>query len=150
MSDTSNKGISFPNNLHETCVHGECQPSLRDQIFVSFDLLAGLPPPVATSVAEQVAAGLILIATKHKEIISSATEWNLAFALLRSTIPHPEASRQSFELIQSLVSEGPQQCVTPDNFGGLVAVLDEYASVAGVAIEAQQQGRRAQALNSTK
>lgn len=48
------------------------------------------------------------------------------------------------------MEEGEQQSVTPDNFMGLVAVLDEYAGVAGLVVEAQQQGRRAQTLNSTK
>lgn len=126
------------------------QPSLRDQIYISFDLLARLPPTVATSVAEQLAAGLVLIVTKHRGIISSQTEWGLAFALMRATISHPEASRQSFELVQSLVADGPTQCVTPDNFVGLVTVLDEYASAAGDATESQQQGRRTQALNASK
>lgn len=105
---------------------------------------------VASAVAEQVAGGLILIAFKYKDIISSQTEWNIVFALLRSTIPHSEASRQSFELIESLVSDNPERRVTIDNFGGIVTVLDEYATVAGIATDSQQQGRRTQALNSTK
>ncbi|OBZ75659.1 hypothetical protein A0H81_04473 [Grifola frondosa] len=91
------------------------KPSLRDQVYISFDLLARLSPNIATAVAEQVVA---------------------------------EAARQSFELLTGFVSEGPQQAVTPDNFAGLVGVLDEYATVAGVAVEAQQQGRRTQALSS--
>lgn len=69
---------------------------------------------------------------------------------MRATISHPEASRQSFELVQSLVADGPGQCVTPDSFVGLVVVLDEYATTASEATEAQQQGRRTQALNSAK
>ncbi|THH01721.1 hypothetical protein EW026_g1024 [Hermanssonia centrifuga] len=125
------------------------RPSLRDQVYVSFDLLAGLPPTICNAVAEQVAAGLILLASKHKEIISSQTEWNIVFALLRSTIDHAEASRQSFELIHKMVSDGPEQRLTADNFVGLVNVLDEYATVASFATEAQQQGRRAQALNAS-
>lgn len=100
--------------------------------------------------AEQVAAGLILIASKHTNIISSQTEWNLVFALMKSTIGHPEASRQCFEFIEGMVTEGPNQRVTVDNFGGLVAVLDEYAAAASVAVEVQQQGRRTQTLNSSK
>lgn len=123
---------------------------MRDQVYVSFDLLAGLPPPVASAVAEQVAAGLILIATKYKDIINSQTEWNLVFALVKSTIGHSDASRQCFEFIEGMVSEGPNKRVTVDNFGGLVAVLDEYATAASVATEAQQQGRRTQSLNSGK
>lgn len=126
------------------------KPSLRDQIYISFDLLARLPPSVATSVAEQLAAGLVLIVTKHRSIIRSQTEWSLVFALMRATISHSEASRELFELMQSLVNDGPSQCVTPDNFVGMVVVLDEYATIASEATAAQQQGRRTQTLNASK
>ena len=40
-----------------------------DQVYVAFDLLAGLSPTVANSVGEQVMAGLILVFQKHKDII---------------------------------------------------------------------------------
>ncbi|TCD65421.1 GDP/GTP exchange factor for ARF, partial [Steccherinum ochraceum] len=135
--------------LLRICLILATKPSLRDQIYISFDLLARLPPTVATSVAEQLVAGLVLIMTNHRDIISSQTEWGLAFALMRATISHSEASRQSFELVRSLVADGPDQCVTPDNFVGLITVLDEYATVAGDHTEAQQQGRRTQTLNSS-
>lgn len=91
-----------------------------------------------------------MIIQQHKEIVSSQTEWHLVFALVRSTMSHPEASRQSFEWISKLTLEGPEQSVTPDNYSGLVGVLDDYATAAGVAVEAQQQGRRTQALNASK
>ena len=42
---------------------------LRDQIYVSFDLLAGLPPSVANSVGEQVISGLILVIQKNHSIV---------------------------------------------------------------------------------
>jgi brefeldin A-resistance guanine nucleotide exchange factor 1 len=45
------------------------KPSLRDQVYVSFDILSGLPPAVAGSVAEQVISGVILIVQKHRGII---------------------------------------------------------------------------------
>ncbi|KAI0928873.1 hypothetical protein AcV5_006301 [Taiwanofungus camphoratus] len=123
------------------------KPSLRDQVFVSFDLLAGLPPIVASAVAEQVMAGLILIVQEHQGIMNSQTEWNVVFALIRSTISHPEASRQSFEMLSQLVSG--DQHITLDNYPGLIALLDDFAAVASVTVNAQQQGRRNQALNST-
>jgi len=47
----------------------ESQSSARDQVYVAFDLLAGLSPSVANSVGEQVMAGLILVFQKHKDII---------------------------------------------------------------------------------
>ena len=74
----------------------------------------------------------------------------MVFALLRSTISHPEASRQSFEILASLATEGTQELVTPDNFVGLVNALDEFATAASVAVDAQQQGRRTQSLTAAR
>ena len=88
--------------------------------------------------------------SKYRDIISSPTEWNIVFALMKSTIHHPEASQQTFDLVATLVSDGPESRVTWDNFPGLVTVLDEYATAASLATEAQQQGRRTQALNASK
>jgi golgi-specific brefeldin A-resistance guanine nucleotide exchange factor 1 len=47
------------------------QPSLRDQIYISFDLLVRLPPVITNSVAEPIVAGIILILQKNKDIIRS-------------------------------------------------------------------------------
>ncbi|KAF8644147.1 hypothetical protein AX16_008674 [Volvariella volvacea WC 439] len=107
------------------------RPPLRDQIYVSFDLLAGLPAPTATAVAEQTVSGVTLIVQKYIHIIHSQTEWNLVFALIRSTIANPEASRASFELLTRLVTPGTEQYIRVDNFPGLVTVLDEFATAAG-------------------
>lgn len=116
------------------------QPSLRDQIYVSFDLLAGLPPLVSNAVAEQVMHGVGLIIQHHPNIIKwvkhalslvaaadppparSPTEWNIVFALIRSTMANQEASRLAFELITRLANDGPGQLVTIDNFPGLVGL----------------------------
>src|SRR5882762_1507126 len=49
------------------------QPSLRDQIYVSFDILSGLPTAVAAAVAEQIISGVILVVEKHRDIVRSAT-----------------------------------------------------------------------------
>jgi brefeldin A-resistance guanine nucleotide exchange factor 1 len=89
------------------------QPSqLRDQIYLSFDLLGGLPPVVANSVAEQIISGLILIVQNHREVISSQTEWNIVLALVRSSISNLEAARTSFDFIQRLIVEGSEQCIS--------------------------------------
>nr|VWO98733.1 MSP1 protein-like protein [Ganoderma boninense] len=89
--------------------------TLRDQIYLSFDLLARLPPSVATAVAEQVVAGLT----------------------------------QSFDILAGLAGDGPQDLITSDNFTGLVNALDEFSTAAGVAVDAQQQGRRTQSLTAS-
>jgi golgi-specific brefeldin A-resistance guanine nucleotide exchange factor 1 len=118
-------------------------------------------------VAEHIVIGVGLIIKKHQHIIRldpppsseilfnlfsrSQTEWNLVFALLSVTIAHPEASRQSFDLIVGLASDGPGQLVTADNFSGLIRLLDDFATAAGTFIESQQHhGRRNQPLNALK
>ncbi|TFY68249.1 hypothetical protein EVG20_g3640 [Dentipellis fragilis] len=118
------------------------KPSLRDQIYISFDLLGGLPPIVANSVAEQIISGLALILQNHREVVRSQTEWNLVLALVRSTISHLEAARTSFDLIQQFVAEGKDQSVTVDNIPGLIAVLDDFSTAAGIIIEVEQQTSR--------
>ncbi|KAF9452840.1 Sec7-like domain is implicated in guanine nucleotide exchange function [Macrolepiota fuliginosa MF-IS2] len=123
--------------------------SLRDQIYISFDLLAGLPAVVSHSVGEQVVSGVSLIVQQHRHIIRSQTEWNVVFAMIRTTLPHPEAARLSFDLATALASEGPDQLVSLDNFPGLVTILDDFATAAGFATERRQQrGRRVEPLTS--
>jgi len=91
-----------------------------------------------------------LIVQKHRNIISSQTEWNLVFALIRSTISHPEAARVSFELVAHLASDGPDQFVTVDNFGGLITLLDDFATSASLSVEMQQgEGSRMKSLDAS-
>ncbi|KAL5533225.1 GEA2 [Sanghuangporus sanghuang] len=119
------------------------KPSLRDQLYVSLDLIGSLPASVATSVGEQIIAGVIELVKSHRNIIRSQTEWGLVFALMRSSMRQPAASRHVFELLTTLVVDEPEQCVSSDNFPGLVSLLDEYASAAGSAAEnAGQRDRR--------
>ncbi|KAI0282184.1 Sec7-like domain protein [Russula aff. rugulosa BPL654] len=125
------------------CLILAAKPSkLRDQIYLSFDLLGGLPPVVANSVAEQIISGLILIVQNHREVISSQTEWNIVLASVRSGVSNLEAARASFDFIQRLIVEGPERCISVDNIAGLVAVLDDFASAAGIAAEVEQQHAR--------
>jgi brefeldin A-resistance guanine nucleotide exchange factor 1 len=124
---------------------------LRDQIYLSFDLLGGLPPVVANSVAEQIISGLVLIVQNHSAIISSQTEWNIVLALVRSSVSNLEAARASFDLIQQLIVESSERCISADNIAGLVAVLDDFASAAGIVAEVEQQhARRRPQSNSTR
>lgn len=88
---------------------------------------------------------------KETFVFRSQTEWNIVFALLRSIMPNPEASRLSFEFIVGLASDGPNQVVTPDSFAGLVMILDDFVTAAGKAIESQQtKGRQKQQLTSAQ
>ncbi|KAF8498362.1 Sec7-domain-containing protein [Gautieria morchelliformis] len=119
------------------------KPSMRDQLYVALDALGGLPPQVLNAVAEQVLAGLVLVVQRCRDIIRSQTEWALVFSLIRRTISHPEASKLSFDMIQNLATDALKGSVTADNFAGLVAVLDDFASAAGYAVEGQRQDKRA-------
>jgi brefeldin A-resistance guanine nucleotide exchange factor 1 len=58
---------------------------------------------------------------------------------MRKTISHPEASKLSFDLMSELASDKPKGSVTSDNITGLIAVLDDFASAAGVAVEGQRR-----------
>ncbi|KZV62609.1 Sec7-like domain is implicated in guanine nucleotide exchange function [Peniophora sp. CONT] len=119
--------------------------TMRDQIYISLDLLGGLPPAVANSVAEQIVSGVALIVQTHREVIRSQTEWNLVLALVRSTMGHQEAARASFKLVHDLIRES--NGVTAENILPLVAILDDYAAAAGIVAEneiEQQHVRRRQ------
>jgi brefeldin A-resistance guanine nucleotide exchange factor 1 len=50
----------------------DIQPNLRDQLYVSFDLLAGLHPTVRDSIAEQIVRGLLIIIKQDKDIMRYA------------------------------------------------------------------------------
>jgi brefeldin A-resistance guanine nucleotide exchange factor 1 len=132
---------------------------MRDQLYVSLDLLGSLPQPVVVSVGEQIISGVVTLVKSHRDVIvcvheyhisakahslycRSHTEWALVFALMRMAMAQPEASRQSFDLLLSLTSEGPDQCVHADNFVGIINLLDEYATTAGSVAERQQKERR--------
>lgn len=50
----------------------DTQSNLRDQLYVSFDLLAGLHPTVRDSIAEQIVRGLLIIIKQDKDIMRYA------------------------------------------------------------------------------
>lgn len=137
-------------SLLRLCLILAQKPSLRDQIYVSFDLISGLPRSVVSSVGEQVVAGVILIVQKHRDIVRSQTEWNLFFAIIRSNIPHSEGARTSFDFITTITSDGPDQLITGDNFLGLITILDDFATIAGTSTESKHvKGRRNEPLTSS-
>jgi len=64
---------------------------------------------------------------------------------------HAEAARMSFDLIETLTAEGPDNAVTVDNFIGLLTVCDDFATFAGTLQEHHQhRGRRAEPLTTAK
>jgi GAF domain-containing protein len=66
------------------------------------------------------------------EPLRSPTEWKLTYGLLRSTIIHPLASKQTLSLIATLVAG---ESLPVESIEGLVMVLDDFATLAGSATE---------------
>ena len=73
----------------------------------------------------------------------SPTEWGLVLALVRGSISHPEASKVALVLVEKVIAGESGPGVTADNFGGLVAILQDFAGFGGVsAANKQQRGRK--------
>ncbi|KAJ1307233.1 hypothetical protein OPQ81_001347 [Rhizoctonia solani] len=111
--------------------------SLRDQIYISLDILGGLPPIVFNTVTEQIVAGLALLVQAHPAVVSSQTEWALVFSLLRGSIVNAEASKTVLDLLVQIAST-PER-VSSDNIGGLVTSLEEFAIAAGSSVVGKRQ-----------
>ncbi|KAI0035768.1 Sec7-like domain is implicated in guanine nucleotide exchange function [Vararia minispora EC-137] len=126
--------------LLRICLILATKSALRDQIYISLDLLGGLPSAISNSVAEQIISGVALIVQTRREVISSQTEWSLLLALVRATIGHLEAARASFALIKQLVEDSDS--ITVDSALPLIAVLDDFATAAGLIAEAESQQRQ--------
>ncbi|KAH7889929.1 hypothetical protein F5I97DRAFT_1924441 [Phlebopus sp. FC_14] len=120
--------------LFRVCLILAQKDSLRDQLYVSLDLIANLPAAVANSVAEHVVAGVSLI-LQQRDLVSTQTEWNIVFAALRTTISNHEAGRTALSLITSMTSEGPAQWVTPDNFVCMISFLGDFATAAADSLQ---------------
>ncbi|CCO30694.1 Pattern formation protein EMB30 AltName: Full=Protein EMBRYO DEFECTIVE 30 [Rhizoctonia solani AG-1 IB] len=124
------------------------KPILRDQIYISLDILGGLPPMVFNAVTEQIVAGLALLVQEHPTTISSQTEWALVFSLLRGSIINTEASKTALDLLVQIAST-PER-VSPDNVNGLITSLEEFAIAAGSSAvnRRQKQARVPSSLQS--
>ena len=61
---------------------------------------------------------------------------------MRNSATNPGAAKQSFEILSSLVTEGPDQHVTQDNMRGLVSLLDFHASAVTIALDSHSPGSR--------
>ncbi|QRV74795.1 Sec7 guanine nucleotide exchange factor [Ceratobasidium sp. AG-Ba] len=125
--------------LLRLCRVASSQPSLRDQIYISFDILGGLPPAVFSAAAEQIVAGLALLVQEHSAIVSSQTEWALVFSLIRNSVVNSGAARASLELLIQLASTPGR--VTPDNVTGLITSLEDFAATAGNSVVAKRRGQ---------
>jgi len=49
-------------------------------------------------------------------------------------------------MVQNLAANSPEGSVTEDNFTGLIAVLEDFATAAGTVVEGQRQEKRGAAI----
>ncbi|KAJ9122553.1 hypothetical protein QFC22_001982 [Naganishia vaughanmartiniae] len=101
-----------------------------------------LPATALNAVSEQLMSGIAKILEKERTVVKSQTEWGLITALFRATVSHPEASKVTLELVQKTTSGTVGSGLTVDNYQGMVAILDEFATAAGAAAMRIQHGRR--------
>ncbi|KAG8832745.1 GDP/GTP exchange factor for ARF [Serendipita sp. 399] len=105
---------------------------LHDQLFVALDTLGGLPGDIQNAISEQLIAGLSLLLRNHRSAIRSPTEWKITYGLLRATIAHPLANKQTLEVLTNLIND---EELPVDGVEGLVMVLDDIATLAGSVTE---------------
>jgi brefeldin A-resistance guanine nucleotide exchange factor 1 len=72
----------------------------------------------------------------------SQTEWGLITALFRATVAHPEASKVTLSVVQKMATGAVGSGLSQDSYGGVIALLDEFATAAGAAASRQQLGRK--------
>ncbi len=118
------------------------QPGLRDQVYVALDVIRSLPSSVLNAVAEQLMSGVAKILEKDQTVVRSRTEWGLITTIFRATVSHPEASKVTLTLVQQMAQGSLGNGVTVDNYAGIVAILDEFATAAGAAASRQQLTRK--------
>ncbi|WVQ71161.1 hypothetical protein IAR50_000686 [Cryptococcus sp. DSM 104548] len=138
--------------LLRLCLVCSDHPELRDQLYIALDVLRSLPSTVLNAVSEQLMAGVALVLEKDATVLKSQTEWNLVIALFRATVAHPEASKVTLEIVKKMAASGPVSGdgkgagLTADNYAGVVALLDEFATQAGAAAAGRQQQQRRPSL----
>lgn len=127
--------------LLRLCLIVSEQPALRDQLYIALDVLRSLPSSVLNAVSEQLMAGVAKILEMDPGVPRSQTEWGLIIALFRATVAHPEASKVTLTIVQKMATGG-EPGLSPDNFAGVVALLDEFATAAGAAAAGRLQLNR--------
>ncbi|KAN0061081.1 GDP/GTP exchange factor for ARF [Thecaphora frezii] len=114
--------------------HAAQEGELRDQLFLSLDLLRTLPTEVRVAGSKQLLAGLKDILDESPRFARSQTEWGLIFALIgdNANVRNADAARLAFEVVKvaTVGQDGDKvdQLLTPDNFLQAVALLSEFAS----------------------
>ncbi|ORX34283.1 putative golgi-specific brefeldin a-resistance guanine nucleotide exchange factor 1 [Kockovaella imperatae] len=134
--------------LLRLCLVVSENPAMRDQLYLALDVLRSLPSTVLNAVSEQLMAGVARILEKDSSVVRSQTEWGLIIALFRATVAHPEASKVTLSIVQRMATGKDGLELSADNFGGVVALLDEFATAAGAAAAGRQQQTRRSSINA--
>ena len=121
---------------------------MRDQLYLALDVLRSLPSTVLNAVSEQLITGIARILEKDSSVVRSQTEWGLIIALFRATVAHPEASKVTLSIVQRVATGEDGLDLSGDNFSGVVALLDEFATAAGAAAAGRQQQNRRSSGNA--
>ncbi|KZS99157.1 Sec7-domain-containing protein [Sistotremastrum niveocremeum HHB9708] len=125
--------------LLRLCVLITDKPSLRDQLYLAFDLLGSLPPVVLNGVAEQIMSGVLKIVGSTEGLVRTRTEWALLLRLVKATVSHPGAGKISLDMLEYLLKgDERQNPVTIENFPAILSALQDFAFVAGNIIENQR------------
>ncbi|GEM12705.1 sec7 domain-containing protein [Rhodotorula toruloides] len=103
---------------------------LRDSCFLALDTLRSLSPPVLSSVAEPLMAGLSRVFLENAARVHSTTEWNLLFALFSATAQQEEAAKISMDLLRQLASGQLGTNLHADNYAAFLQTLAGFAHVA--------------------
>ncbi|GAA5877623.1 hypothetical protein JCM3774_005361 [Rhodotorula dairenensis] len=102
---------------------------LRDSCFLALDILRTLPPPVLSSVAQSLMAGLSKVFLENASRVRSATEWNLLFALLSATAQEEEAAKISMEFLRQLASGRLGAKLSSDNYAAFLQTLAAFGHI---------------------
>ena len=94
---------------------------LRDQLFLSLDLLRTLPAEMRLFTARQLLAGLRDLLRGHPGLARSPTECQLVMSLISDNayVRNVDAARLGFEALQA--------AITPESFGPALALLSDFA-----------------------
>lgn len=124
---------------------------LRDSCFLALDTLRSLPPPILSSVAQPLMAGLSKVFLENASRVQyvcrrfpsgfvppvlirlptqrSATEWNLLFALLSATAQEEEAAKISMEFLRHLASGRLGAKLSGDNYAAFLQTLAAFGHI---------------------
>jgi brefeldin A-resistance guanine nucleotide exchange factor 1 len=112
-------------------------PKLREELFLAFDQINGLPVEYRTTIATQVTAGLEAALRNYGALATSKTEWSIVLTMLAvyGNARSAQAVQYAMRAVHNLISinansETKAYGLSLDNFTGTIALLRDYARAA--------------------